>query len=93
MQELEERCTCQPVDDDGAKYFRHEQRPACEQWWHGNSALVDELHLKPWEWPAYENPDPKIERNYEPDADAVARYHALRDASEVAKRKSDDDFS
>jgi hypothetical protein len=85
MVELEERCTCPPTDDD--RYFKGECCPACAEWWQENSALVDVLRLKPWEWPAFENPDPNIEGNYKPAADAVARYHALKAASEAAKKK------
>jgi len=85
MQDLEERCTCPPSDDD--KYFKRELCPACEEWWQGNTALVDVLRLKLWKWPAYEDPDPDIERDYKPDPHAIARYHALKAAADKAKQK------
>ena len=84
MLELEESCTCQPSDDE--KYFEHECCAACDQWWQNNSALVDELRLLPWEWPAYENPN-LCGDDDKPAADAVARYQALAAASEAAKKK------
>jgi hypothetical protein len=80
MVELEETCTCQPSDGD--KYFRC--CPACEKWWQENSALVDELRLKPWEFPAYENPE--LEGGYEPDPAAIARFHTLKAASDKAAK-------
>jgi hypothetical protein len=82
MMELEERCTCPPTDDD--RYFKDEQCPACEEWSRHNSALVDELLLKPWEFPAYENPD--LDGDYEPDAAAIVRFHALKAASDKATK-------
>jgi hypothetical protein len=83
MVELEEACTCPPTDDD--RYFKREQCPACEEWWRGNNALVDELRLMPFEFPAYENPN--LDGDYEPDPAAIARYQALRAASDKATKK------
>jgi len=51
--------------------------PACKEWWRQHSTLHDELRLRPWEWPAYSNfedDDPKT----------IARYHALKAASDAA---------
>jgi hypothetical protein len=59
--------------------------PACEEWWRENSALVDELRLTPWEFPAYENPE--LDGDYKPDAAAIARYHSLKAAADKAKPK------
>jgi hypothetical protein len=82
MQDLAQRCTC---PDGEVKYFK--RCPACVEWSQGNNDLVDALRLMPWEWPAYEDPDPEIEGNYKPAPDAIARYHALKAASDAAKVK------
>jgi hypothetical protein len=52
----------------------------------GEIALsVDVLRLKPWQWPAYETPN--SDGDYEPDAAAIARYHALKAVADKAKPK------
>jgi hypothetical protein len=81
MLALEEACACQPSDGD--KYFR--RCPACEEWWRENSALVDELRLTPWEFPAYENSE--ADGDYEPNVAAIARYHALKAAADKAAKQ------
>jgi hypothetical protein len=80
MVELEEVCTC---PSNRGRYFK--RCPACEEWWRENSALVDELRLTPWEFPAYENPE--LDGDYKPDAAAIARYHALKAVVDKAKPK------
>jgi len=55
MRNLDQLCTCDPIDWDGA-YWKHELCPACEAWWEHHSILWNELSLKPWQWPAIETP-------------------------------------
>jgi hypothetical protein len=70
MEALKESCTCAPADTI-------RECPACKEWWRHHSTLHDELRLRPWQWPAYSNfedDDPKT----------IARYHALKAASDAA---------
>ena len=76
MRRLENQCTC---PDDAEKYF--ETCPACEEWWQQNSVLVDELKLKPWEFPAVEKPDDEG-----PDLEAQARYRLMKKAAKQHAR-------
>ena len=90
MQRLEEQCDCEPITGDN--YVTREQCAACERWWKLNSLLVDELHLMPWQWPAYENPEAEspypegseARKSDKPDLEAQARYRALQAAAEAA---------
>ena len=50
MRTLAEQCTCEPID-------RHRRCDACEGWWCAHSVLHDALGLKPWQWPAVEDPE------------------------------------
>jgi hypothetical protein len=91
MQRLADACTCAPVNWDGEHWDR-EQCKACEQWWQQHSILVDELRLKPWQWPAVESPDatcPYPEgcyaaQQWKPDLAAQARYRLLEQAAAEA---------
>ncbi|WP_192733921.1 hypothetical protein [Bradyrhizobium sp. OAE829] len=49
-------CACVPRDWAG-KYWVHTQCSGCEQWWDLHSTLWDELKLRLWEWPAFEDPN------------------------------------
>jgi hypothetical protein len=55
MRRLERQCSCLPRDWDG-EYWKYEQCTACAEWWVQNSILHDALQLRPWQWPAIENP-------------------------------------
>jgi hypothetical protein len=50
---------------------------ACREYWDKHAKLHDALKLMPWQWPAYSN----FEND---DAKAIARYHALKAASDAA---------
>jgi hypothetical protein len=94
MLRLEARCTCPPISSD-EKYFVHEECAACDAWWQQHGILVAELRLKPWEFPAIEDPEaasPYPEgseawKNDKPDVEAQARYRALAQAVAEADKK------
>jgi hypothetical protein len=48
-----------------------------DPWWKWHAELHSELRLRPWEWPAYSDYDAK----------AMARYDALKAASDARKPK------
>ena len=88
MRRLDEQCRCKPIDWSGSNYLKHRTCAACEKWWKLNSVLVDELHLTPWQWPAYENPEAEspypegseARESDKPDLEAQARYRLLEEA-------------
>jgi hypothetical protein len=51
-----------------------------DEWWEIHNQLHDELRCKPWEWPCVQDPDPEVERNYEPRPEALALWAALEGA-------------
>jgi hypothetical protein len=53
---------------------------ACKEWWNRHSELHHELKLRPWEWPAYSD-------FADDDPQAMARYRALKAASDARKAK------
>src|SRR6516225_7698800 len=55
MVDVEDKCTCPPIDWEGKYWKRPPNCQACETWWQQNSILCDELRLKPWEWPAVQH--------------------------------------
>ena len=55
MRRLERQCSCPPRDWDG-EYWKHKQCKACSEWWEQHSMLHDALQLRPWQWPAIQNP-------------------------------------
>jgi hypothetical protein len=91
MRGLERQCRCPPRDWNG-EYWKHEQCKACGEWWEQHSILHDALQLRPWQWPAIENPaatcpypagSPAAER-WKPNREAQARWRALAAACAVA---------
>jgi hypothetical protein len=89
MQKLEPRCTCPPIDWDGKYWQQHDDCAACKQWRGQNSVLCDELHLAPWQWPAYQRPDAvapfpegsPAAKSWKPDLEGQERYRALERAA------------
>jgi hypothetical protein len=71
MEELAERCSCTDVV---------RECDACREWWNQHSELHHELKLRPWEWPAYSD-------FADDDPQAMARYRALKTASDARKAK------
>jgi hypothetical protein len=55
IRSLETQCTCLPRDSEG-EYWRHQQCPACAEWYAQQEILCRELSLPPWRWPAVEHP-------------------------------------
>jgi hypothetical protein len=83
MQRLESICSCEEVAWPKAR----DLCVACTAWWAHHSILVDELGLRPWQWPAVENPDAPdpypagslAAQQWQPDHEA--RYRALERAA------------
>jgi hypothetical protein len=71
MRELEGKCTCPPRNWHG-EYWKHQQCKACGDWWEQNSILHDALQLRPWQWPAVENP--AAENPYSAGSPAAAHW-------------------
>jgi hypothetical protein len=68
---LETQCACSPVDWEGA-YWKHEPCPACDEWWVQQGIICRELALKPWHWPAVE--DPEMDNPYPEGSFAAAEW-------------------
>jgi hypothetical protein len=88
MRRLERQCTCPPRDWDG-EYWKHEHCKARAEWWEQHSILHNALQLRPWQWPAIENPatenpypagSPAAKR-WKPNLEAQARWRALEAAA------------
>jgi hypothetical protein len=95
MRRLRTKCTCAPVDWEG-EYWKHQECPACDQWWQQHSILWHELRLKVWQWPAIQTPGActpypagsYAAANWKPNLEAQERYRALeRAAAEEAKQQ------
>jgi hypothetical protein len=56
MRTLAARCTCQPLDWSG-EFWRRRRCNACDGWWAAHNVLHRALALKPWEWPAVQDPN------------------------------------
>jgi hypothetical protein len=85
MVEVEDQCTC---SEPPCK--------ACDVWWEQNSILCNELRLQPWQWPAVQHSDVRspypegceADKQWRPDLEAQARYHALAEAAGIDSRKT-----
>jgi hypothetical protein len=92
MRELEGKCTCPPRNWHG-EYWKHQQCKACGDWWEQNSILHDALQLRPWQWPAVENPAAEnpysagspAAAHWKPKLEAQARWRALEAAERAVK--------
>lgn len=93
MLELEEACSCAPINWE--KYWERERCAACKQWWEQHSVLWRELKLPPWIWPAYEHPGavtPYPEgshaaKSWQPDLKGQERYRLLCVAAELEEEE------
>ena len=80
------RCTCSPNSEDC---------PGCKRWWDLHDHLSHELHCKPWNFPAIEdprtpNPYPPgthAHMTWEPDREAQEMWRALDAASREVRRE------
>ena len=83
------RCACTFDPED-----RYDKCAGCERWWELHKHLSRELHCKPWEFPAIENPDagnPELPgtHNYErwrPDERGRALWRALDTGAREMRR-------
>jgi hypothetical protein len=55
MRELEEQCTCEPVDPE--RYWELRPCAACDAWWREHWILHQEFGCRPWEFPCIREPD------------------------------------
>lgn len=67
-------CTCPAVD--WARYWEREQCPGCKKSGELDSQLHEELRLRPWQWPAVE--DPHAENPYPLDHVGHKEWHKRR---------------
>jgi hypothetical protein len=56
MRAARARCTCSPIDWLG-DFWRRRPCDACEVWWRAHKVLHSALALRPWEWPAIQDPE------------------------------------
>jgi hypothetical protein len=90
MQELESACSCESIDWTDRNYTKHRPCAACDEWWGRHAILHRSLNLKPWEWPAVENPDAlnpypegsQAAQDHKPDLRGRELYRALEKAAE-----------
>jgi len=47
----------------GPEYWQVKTCKSCDDWWKLHKSLHTELKMKPWQWPAYEYPDPDPEES------------------------------
>jgi hypothetical protein len=93
MQEVEQQCTCKPIDYDGP--VRERQCDACLEWWRLHSILHGELRLRPWQWPAIEDPESPnpfpagspAAASWSRDETACQRYLELDDAAKAFRSR------
>ena len=87
IRSLEAQCTCLPRDWEG-EYWKHEPCPACDEWWTQQSMICRQLSLRPWHWPAVENPQAEnpypegsaAAASWRPDAEARALWRVFEEA-------------
>jgi hypothetical protein len=93
MEQLRTQCGC--------LLMKHGRRcSACDEWWKQHSILHDEVGAKPWEWPAFLDPDdtnpyPPVSqaaREWEKERaqrpEAFELFELLWEASQPKSRKS-----
>jgi hypothetical protein len=80
MLELEEQCSCEPRDWNGA-YWKHEPCPACEAWGNEHSIVMDELQLAPHE----DIQDPDAKSPYPEGCFADKHFYSSRDPAAMER--------